>query len=62
MSPPAVKVLALAISIVPAPVSDWIVSLVFTSYVVPELTITSVLSDKVPETVSVPAFNVVSPV
>ena len=29
---------------------------------VPELTITSVLSDKVPETVSVPAFNVVSPV
>ena len=61
-SDPAVKVLLLAISIVPLPVIDWMVSVVFISYVVPEFTMTSVLSDKVPLNVSVPPLIVVSPV
>ena len=57
---PVVKVIPLASSTPPDPLKDWIVSELSTSYV-PEL-ITSVASAKVPETVSVPAEIVVSPV
>ena len=57
---PEVRVIELANSTPPDPLKDWIVSVASTSYV-PEF-ITSVVSAKVPETVSVPAEIVVSPV
>ena len=57
---PEVRVIPLANSTPPDPLKDWIVSVASTSYV-PEF-ITSVVSAKVPETVSVPAAIVVSPV
>ena len=57
---PEVRVIELANSTAPDPLKDWIVSVASTSYV-PEF-ITSVVSAKVPETVSVPAEIVVSPV
>ena len=57
---PVVKVIPLANSTAPEPLKDWMVSVASTSYV-PEF-ITSVVSARVPETVSVPALIVVSPV
>ena len=59
---PVVKVTELAISIVPAPSREVIVSLASTSYTAPDATVTAVLSDNVPETVKVPAEIVVLPV
>ena len=56
---PVVRVIPLANSTDPEPLKDWIVSEESTSYV-PEF-MTSVLSDKVPEIVKVPADIVVSP-
>ena len=58
---PAVKVCELAISILPAPPTEAIVSLASTSYTAPDATVTAVLSDNVPETVKVPEFIVVAP-
>ena len=57
---PVVRVIEPASSTAPDPLKDCIVSVASTSYV-PEF-ITSVVSAKVPETVSVPAEIVVSPV
>ena len=57
---PEVRVIPLANSTPPKPLSDWIVSVASTSYV-PEL-ITSVVSAKVPVNFKVPAEIVVSPV
>ena len=58
---PAVKVCELAISIVPAPAIDPIVSEASTSYVAPDATETLVELFKVPVTRKVPAEIVVSP-
>ena len=57
---PDVKVIPLANSTPPEPLSDWIVSVTSTSYV-PEF-ITSVVSAKVPVNFKVPAEIIVSPV
>ena len=58
---PVWSVLVFAISIFPALSSDWIVSSSSTLYKAPELTITSVVSAKVPVTCNVPAVITVSP-
>ena len=57
---PVVKVIPLANSTAPDPLKDWIVSVASTSEV--HEFITSVPSERVPETVSVPAEMLVSPV
>ena len=49
-------------TVLPAPAKEAMVSLVLTIYVAPLLTVTAVLSDKVPVTFKVPADTVVLPV